>query len=163
MTYATMLDISPTVWMQNTQKINQSIATEFDKFFSQFDTEKRKNSAYPPYNIIKMSDSRFLIELAVAGFTKAEIEISVTNNKLVITGRKKSDEIKAENVLYRGIATRNFSRDFTLSENVEVVSAELNDGLLIITLDEVVPDNKKTRTIEINKKTPSAKKDLLTE
>lgn len=124
----------------------------FDRFLNAFnDLEKTvaetKATSYPPYNILKLGDHNYAIEVAVAGFTKNEIDITVENNKLTVTG--KVDQERQADYLHRGIATRNFTREFTLAETVVVHSADMQNGLLIINLENVVPEASKPKRIEI--------------
>lgn len=105
------------------------------------------NDHYPPHNIIKESDNEYLIELAIAGFTKDDIEISQKERSLKITGTYAS---KGREVIHRGISTRNFERRFRLSEYVQVTGASFRDGLLAITLKLEIPEEKQPRQINID-------------
>mgnify|MGYP003333858770 CR=1 FL=1 len=105
---------------------------------------------YPPFNLSKVSENQYLIELAVAGFSTQNVELTLEDNKLTIKGSVKVDDSKAENYLYKGIADRNFTRCFTLADNVEINNAEMINGLLKIWLEHIIPESKKPRTIEIN-------------
>ena len=104
------------------------------------------NDHYPPHNIIKENDNEYLIELAVAGFTKDDIEISQKERSLKITGKYTS---KGREVIHRGISTRNFERRFRLSEYVQVTGATFQDGLLAVSLKLEIPEEKQPRTINI--------------
>lgn len=125
----------------------------FDRFFD--DVERLLNSdmqkttsTFPPHNIIKLDDNRYLVELAVAGFGKDEIEITVEDGILKIVGSKSSkDEIGT--YLHRGIGTRAFTKTITIADTVEVRGAEFKDGILRIGLENVIPDHKKPRKVEI--------------
>lgn len=124
----------------------------FDRVLNAFtDLEKsvseNKATSYPPYNILKLSEHDYAIELALAGFKREEIEITVEDHKLTVTG--KVDQQRQAQYLHRGIATRDFTHHFTLAETVVVQSADLKDGLLIIRLENVVPEAAKPRRIEI--------------
>lgn len=105
------------------------------------------NDHYPPHNIIKENDNEYLIELAVAGFTKDDIEISQKERSLKITGKYTS---KGREVIHRGISTRNFERRFRLSEYVQVTGATFQDGLLAVSLKLEVPEEKQPRQINID-------------
>ena len=105
------------------------------------------NDHYPPHNIIKENDNEYLIELAVAGFTKDDIEISQKERSLKITGKYTS---KGREVIHRGISTRNFERRFRLSEYVQVTGATFQDGLLAVTLKLEIPEEKQPRQITID-------------
>ena len=104
--------------------------------------------AYPPYNLKKIDDTQYVIEVAVAGFSKNDISLSVADGKLVITGEL-SEPDEGQNYLHRGIANRNFNRTFTLADTVNIGKAELVDGLLKVFLEVVIPEHKKPRTINI--------------
>lgn len=105
------------------------------------------NDHYPPHNIIKENDNEYLIELAVAGFTKDDIEISQKERSLKITGKYTS---KGREVIHRGISTRNFERRFRLSEYVQVTGATFQDGLLAVSLKLEIPEEKQPRQINID-------------
>jgi molecular chaperone IbpA len=114
---------------------------------------------YPPYNIISTSENTYIIELAIAGFTESDINITAHNGKLTVTGEiAPSGEIAdADNplepdvhYLHHGISNRKFNRDFQLSEYVVVQDANLNNGILIISLERVIPDSQKPKEIKIN-------------
>ncbi len=124
----------------------------FDRLLNAFtDLEKsvseNRTASYPPYNILKVDENNYEIQLAVAGFSQDEIEISVENNKLSIVGKLK--ETRDAQYLHRGIATRDFSHDFTLADTVVVQGADMRAGLLIVRLENVVPETAKPRRIEI--------------
>lgn len=110
---------------------------------------------YPPYNIIKTDDDHYRVELAVAGFTEEDLLVKVEDGVLTVEGTK-ADKEEADEVsyLHRGISARNFKRTFTLSDTIVVRSAGLNDGVLAVELENVIPDEKKPRTIEIVRSDP---------
>ena len=109
--------------------------------------------SYPPYNIEKMGEDAYRISMAVAGFSEDELEITVKDNTLVISGKpKKSDEDRK--FLYRGIAGRAFERRFELAEFIEVKGAKLENGLLHVELVREVPEAMKPRTIKIETVAP---------
>lgn len=108
------------------------------------------NNNYPPYNIVQDSEDDFSIEVAVAGFTEGEIEVTLENSVLTITGNKVHDlDSKPKDYLHRGISYRNFEREFILGEHVEIKSAENNNGILTITCERIVPEDKKPKSIAI--------------
>jgi molecular chaperone IbpA len=108
-------------------------------------------NSYPPYNIEKISNDEYHIEMAVAGFAMDDLDITVQENTLVITGaREKSKPENGEAYLYRGIATRNFTQEFKLADHIEVKNADLNNGMLSIHLKREIPEEKKPRKIAIN-------------
>ena len=108
----------------------------------------QKAATYPPYNIRQVSDSKYVIEMAVAGFAKTDIELSLEGNKLVVSGNA-ADEAAPESFLFKGIATRNFSREFTLADKVEIENAELVNGMLKIGLANMVKAQDAIKKIAI--------------
>lgn len=120
----------------------------FDKLQRLSDTQARDN--YPPVNIIKYTDDKYTIELAVAGFKKGDIEVTVENETLVVRGQRVTEVNAEAEYLHHGIGTRSFVRTWPLSEYVEVVTAELQDGILSINLERQIPEEKKPKTIQIN-------------
>ena len=127
----------------------------FDNLFDDFDRIYKFNSSsinhYPPYNIRKVNDTDYVIELAVAGFGKKDIEVKSQENTLTIKSTDKKDEVldKDESVLHRGISQRSFTRSFTVAEDVVVKGADLKDGLLSVKLERIIPDEKKPKIIDI--------------
>jgi len=117
--------------------------------FSDLENSVAENKAqsYPPYNIIKQSEHDYAIEIAVAGFKRDEIDITFERDKLTVTGKVSAQ--REGDYLHRGIATRDFTHQFTLAETVIVKSADLEDGLLILRLQNVIPEEKKPRKIMI--------------
>jgi len=106
-------------------------------------------AAYPPYNIIQDDENTYRIELAVAGFGEKDIDITIANRKLLITGKKVDDS--TAKFIHKGISNRNFERSFILAQNVEIKSADLVDGMLVIELEHIVPEELKPQTIKIKK------------
>jgi len=115
-------------------------------------------TSYPPYNIRKINDLQYVVELALAGFSKSDIEVEVTDGTLTIrTTTAKDDgadnDEKSSNneigFVHQGIAKRSFSRQFNLSDDIIVKNADLKDGMLIVNLERVIPDEKKPRLIPI--------------
>ena len=123
----------------------------FDKMFDEMQNPFSANptGGYPPYNIVKESDSSYTISLAVAGFNKDELTIKQDGNVLSISAEKKETDDKVE-YLHKGIGTRNFNREFSLADYVEVTSSKLDNGILVVTLEQNIPDEKKPRTINID-------------
>ena len=115
-----------------------------DRFF-----EKSGNN-FPPYNIVKTGENTYDVELALAGFNKKDIEVEYKENLLTVKS-KKQEETKDEdgNIIHRGISKRMFSKSFTIANDVEVKGAELKDGLLKVSMERIIPDHKKAKTIEI--------------
>ena len=122
----------------------------FDDLFDHFNNqlEIKQTSSYPPYNINRIDDLNYQIEMALAGFSKNDIEIKYADNQLTIKSIENEDKDEKE-TLHRGISKRKFSRTFTLAEDIKVNGAELKDGMLLIELEKIVPEEKKPRTIKI--------------
>jgi HSP20 family molecular chaperone IbpA len=110
---------------------------------------KSATEGYPPYNIEQRGENAYRITLAVAGFSEADLEITVENHQLVIRGRQ-SDEPDGRVFLHRGIAARQFQRSFVLADRVEVTGASLENGLLHVDLSQVAPE-RETQTIRIRR------------
>ena len=109
-----------------------------------------KQSTYPPYNIELLAEDKYRITMAIAGFSKDDINIVVEDNTLAITGTKNSEADKQERkFLHKGISERNFERKFQLGDHVKVLAADLENGLLHVDLERVIPEAKKPRKIEI--------------
>ena len=109
------------------------------------------NSNYPPYNIVKTGDYTYNIELALAGFGKKDIDVSYENGMVTVKSiqEAKSEDKESDGVLHRGISKRQFTKSFSIADDVEVKGAELKDGLLSISLERIIPENKKARSIEV--------------
>jgi|TARA_A200000159_G_scaffold129179_1_gene125400 molecular chaperone IbpA len=126
----------------------------FDHFESMFDEGMfRMPTAtnFPPYNIVKTGEYTYDVELALAGFSKDDIEVHYENNMLTVKSKQKdkSEAKDSEGVIHRGISKRWFSKSFTISDDVEIKGAELKDGLLKVSMERIVPEGKKARTIEV--------------
>jgi molecular chaperone IbpA len=120
----------------------------FDRLFDALDEVQRTSEeSYPPYNIERVDENRFQISVALAGFTPSEVALTVEQNVLTLEGRKAEKEEK--NFLYRGISARNFKRQFTLADHVEVKGARFENGLLVIELQREIPEAMKPRRIPI--------------
>jgi molecular chaperone IbpA len=139
----------------------------FERFFD--DVERllssdiqKATTSFPPHNILKLDDSRYVVELAVAGFTKDEIEITVQDGTLTIKGEKQDKETEAT-YLHRGIGTRSFTKSLTVADTIEVKGAEFKDGILKIGLENIIPEHKKPRKIEIGNELKEFKPQLLQE
>lgn len=123
-------------------------------FDSVFDSLERRyaNSAqtnYPPYNVARIDENHYDIEMAVTGFEKSEIEITVERNELTVRGERADKAETAVEYLHRGLALRNFDRTFTLAEHMKVISAEIRNGVLTIKLEREIPEELKPRVIDI--------------
>lgn len=121
----------------------------FDKFQEQLEIRKMDN--YPPYNIKKISDSVFEIEVAVAGFSPSEVSVLANDRILSIEGVPEEKEATGE-MIHQGISNRAWRRTFTLAEHVEVVGAESVNGILTVRLEKIIPEHKKPKTIQIEYK-----------
>jgi len=139
---------------------------DLDKFYVGFDDNWNRMAKlhddltknipnYPPYNIRKVEDNKYVIELAVAGFSKSDIEITFEDNKLVISGASADDQ---DNFLFKGIANRAFTRTFALDDHIEIHNAEMINGMLKIALEKIIPEHKKPRKIEVADTSTKSKK-----
>lgn len=123
-----------------------STLNEFDEVFGQ-----KKTPSYPPYNIVKFDNNNYQIQIAVAGFEKDDIEIKYENNYLTVSGTTKSDTVEVE-YLHQGLASRNFSHQYRLTDTVVVKCADIVNGILKIDLENILPETKKSRKIVIGEK-----------
>jgi molecular chaperone IbpA len=137
--------------------------SNFDRFFVGSDAiakNLRENAewlannaaaAYPPFNLKKTDENKYVIEMAVAGFAKQDIELTLEDNKLLIKGKTSGDPNGdyATSYLHKGIADRGFTRQFTLADNVEINNANLVNGMLKVWLEHVIPESKKPKKIDI--------------
>ena len=123
----------------------------FDHLFDYLERASRAEQTdnYPPYDIEKLSDDRYRITLAVAGFSAGDIDITARQNLLVVTGRKADNKSRDGSFLHMGIATRAFERRFELADFVRVEAADMKDGLLSLDLVREIPEAMKRRKIEI--------------
>jgi molecular chaperone IbpA len=126
----------------------------FDHFERMFEDDFRGLAVpnFPPYNIVKTGKNSYDVELALAGYSKKDIDVSLEDGVLTIKSVKSEEEKEVEDnngVLHQGIAKRYFSKAFTIADDVEVKGAELKDGLLKVSMERVVPEHKKARTIDI--------------
>lgn len=125
-------------------------AIGFDRFWDEIEALSNKTAGYPPYNIEKLSDHKFRISLAVAGFDKNEIQITSHNGDLIVTGKKVAEAEESRNYLFKGIGTRNFQLSWKLADYVEVENATMENGLLHIDLFRQVPQEMLPRQIDIS-------------
>ena len=136
----------------------------FDRLFDMLEnsagTQTQEN--YPPFDLIKLGDNDYRIELAVAGFKPGEIDITAQQNVLIVSGRKNEEnEEKGSDYIYRGIATRTFERRFALADHIQVKGADMKDGLLAIELVREIPEAMKPRKIDIGgTETPASQQTL---
>lgn len=131
---------------------------DFDKFFVGFDDQINRMQKlhdditknipnYPPYNIRKVDDTHYVIEMAVAGFGQNEIDIEIDGGKLVVKGNVSQEA--EDNFLFKGIANRAFTRTFALNDQVEVKDAELFNGMLKIALERLIPETQKPKKVAV--------------
>jgi len=121
----------------------------FDRIFNDYENRYANSTTnYPPYNVLKHDEDHFEIEVAVAGFDKADISVEVDQDQLVVKGSREKEE-DATKYLHRGLAARNFERVFTLADHIEVGEAEITNGILRIKLTRIVPEELQPRRIEI--------------
>lgn len=130
--------------------------SKYDPFSIGFDTFTKRmedmlkpmtNATYPPYNIVKLDENKYLIEMAVAGFGKNNLEIELNDGVMKVTGKIESDP--GFNYLHKGIADRAFTRTFALADSIEVKDAQMMNGLLKIFLENIIPDHKKPKKVDI--------------
>jgi len=123
----------------------------FDRMFDELSrTAGTLNASnYPPYNIIKETETIWKIEVAVAGFDESELDVEIVNNELVVTGAVNKENKAEQQYLHQGIAGRDFERIFALADNVEVKGASVKNGILTVTLEHIVPESAKPKKIAI--------------
>lgn len=125
----------------------------FDRVFNDINRLQLRNDNYPPHNIVKTGENTYIIEMAVAGFSKDEIRIEIENNQLSIIGKKaepSDPDAQANNVyLHRGLASRDFVKVFPLADHIQVGDAELTNGILSVKLTRIVPESLKPRVVSI--------------
>jgi molecular chaperone IbpA len=114
-----------------------------DEWINRFNTLTQTDSNYPPYNVIKESNTETKLEVALAGFKSNEISVYTENNKLYVEGHKEPNNEKE--YVHRGLATRTFTRSWTISDDVEVKNVSFEDGLLSIRLTRVIPEHQKKK------------------
>ena len=134
------------------------ITVGFDDMFDHFEHMMddsffgRSVANFPPYNIVKTGENSYDVELALAGFNKKDIEVEYKENQLTVKSKKQEKQEETDedgNVIHRGISKRMFSKSFTIANDVEVKGAELKDGLLKVSMERIIPEHKKAKTIEI--------------
>jgi len=134
---------------QDLQKM-MGFSVGFDSIFDRFfDMDTTRDSGYPPYNIRKINEAQYVIEIALAGFSKDDIEVEVTEGSLAVRSKKEEETNGDDSFVHKGIAKRSFLRSWTLSDDIIVKGADLKDGMLVIDLEKVIPEEKKPRLIQI--------------
>jgi len=148
--------------MTNTRRLTTDLLNDpffigFDNIINKLSQVEQNTTNYPPYNIVKTDENFYSVEIAVAGFTEADIDITVEDGVLSIEGRKEGQS--DQTFLHRGISGRPFKRTFNLADTVVVRAANLANGVLSVDLENVIPEEKKPRKIEIG----TTEEQLLTE
>jgi len=132
----------------DTSMLNDPFFIGFDRMIDRMRQETPSQANYPPYNIVKTSEENYELQLAIAGFTYDDLDIEVKDGVLTIAGEKNNDDVG--NYLHRGISARSFRRTFTLSDTIIVNGANLDNGILTVVLENVIPEEKKPRKITID-------------
>jgi molecular chaperone IbpA len=132
-------------------KLFDSFSVGFDRMFKDLNMQldSVKSAGFPPYNIKKVADNKYVIEMAVAGFSKTDIELTLDNGKLIVSGSTKNQEEDNSFYFWKGIAERAFTRSFSLADTVEIKNAEMVNGILKIFLENFIPEDKKPKKIDI--------------
>ena len=135
----------------NAAALNDPLFIGFDRMLDRMNsvnTAPRNTSNYPPYNIVKVDEDNFTIELALAGFKDEDIEITLKDGVLYVEGNQGDNDEKT--YLHRGLSARSFRRSFTIADTIVVNGADFVNGILTISLENVIPEEKKPRKIAIN-------------
>lgn len=126
----------------------------FDRMFEDMERHMhngRSTDNYPPHNVIQLDETHYVIEIAVSGFAEEELNIELQDNVLNVTGEKIREEAAPKvEYLHKGIGTRNFTRNFSLAENVQVCGATVKNGILAVALERIIPDEQKPKKIAIS-------------
>ena len=151
--------------VRNTLNVPRSLFVGFESLFDELEgihnSARSGNDNYPPHNIVKIDEEKFLIELAVAGFTEKDISLEVKDGILKVKGKIESDE-KRE-YAFKGISSRKFEKSFRLSEFVVIDGADLENGILVVYARVEVPEERRPRKIEIGSAGASKKKEFIQE
>ena len=125
-------------------------AIGFDRMFNELNRTFANSRAdnYPPHNVVKLDETHYVIEVAVAGFAETEIDVELKENVLTVKGEQTKSETEVE-YLHKGISARNFVRTFTLADNMEVRGATVKNGILAVALEQIVPEEQKPKKIQI--------------
>jgi molecular chaperone IbpA len=135
----------------DTNALNKALVG-FDQMFNDFETRfaNQIQTNYPPYNIVKSGENSYEIQVAVSGFNVEEISVEVDQNNLVIKGQRSRDDDDDTMYLHRGLATRDFTRSWTLAEHMEVDRSSVKNGILTVYLTRIIPESLKPRRIKIS-------------
>jgi len=145
------MTMNGTVARFDTTALNKALVG-FDRLFDTFESRfaNQLSTNYPPHNIVKTDDTHYQIEIAVAGFKKHEINVEVEQDMLTVRGESEAtNETLTRQYLHRGLSSRSFVRSWQLAEHMVVNGAEIKDGILTISLEYVIPEEKKARVIDI--------------
>lgn len=125
-------------------------AIGFDRMFNELNRTFANSRAdnYPPHNVVKLDETHYVIEVAVAGFAETEIDVELKENVLTVKGEQTKTDKEIE-YLHKGISARNFTRTFTLADNMEVRGATVKNGILAVALEQIVPEEQKPKKIQI--------------
>lgn len=143
--------------MNGLTKIDASVLSQlnraligFDRMFDAYESRLHNSTGYPPYNIVRTDENKYLIEMAVAGFRKNEITVEIEQNQLTIRGQSETpNESTTREYIHRGLSSRDFVRTFPLAEHIVVKEARIENGVLTVELERIVPDALKARVIDI--------------
>lgn len=133
----------------NTTNIHDLINQMTVGFDSVFDNVKTSNGNFPPHNIIKSDNNQYRIEFALAGFSKDDVEVSVEDGMMTIKGESPETKVESDQYLHRGIAARSFSKSFSLDKDLEVTGGTMDNGILVINLERIIPEHKKPRLVKL--------------
>ena len=126
-----------------------NVFDHFERMIDDHNFNQMTATNFPPYNIVKTGDYTYDVELALAGFSKDDIDVEYKDNMLTVKSKEKAKDDDIDGMLHRGISKRWFSKAFTIADDVEVKGAELKDGLLKVSMERIIPEGKKARTIEV--------------
>jgi molecular chaperone IbpA len=134
----------------DTNSLNRALLG-FDELFNNFENRfaNQINNSYPPYNILKHDENSYELEIAVTGFDKSEITVEIDQNQLVVKGERVREDNAETQYLHKGLATRDFTRSWTLAEHMEVGDGSIKNGVLTIALKRIVPEALKPRVLKI--------------
>lgn len=126
-----------------------NVFDHFERMIDDHNFNQMTATNFPPYNIVKTGEYTYDVELALAGFSKNDIDVEYKDNMLTVKSKEKAKDDDVNGMLHRGISKRWFAKAFTIADDVEVKGAELKDGLLKISMERIIPEGKRARTIEV--------------
>jgi molecular chaperone IbpA len=126
-----------------------NVFDHFERMIDDHNFNQMTATNFPPYNIVKTGEYTYDVELALAGFSKDDIDVEYKDNMLTVKSKEKAKDSDIDGMLHRGISKRWFAKAFTIADDVEVKGAELKDGLLKISMERIIPEGKKARSIEV--------------